>query len=562
MHVMRRKLAAFAGVLTVLLALCGLTATPASATSLTDKAAQVWVHNSVFVDPSAKAAMPPAAANQLNALIRGSGKNVFLAVLSPSQVNAVSSTGLLDAMHNSLGANTAEIIGIVTTRGLYAHAYNLPGSLTTGTVTTTTQISSHAQPGSSPMTIGSTWAGAMIKLPGWTLAGTTPIRSVPSSSKVNSAVVLIVVGVIVGLIVIGLVIFFVIRSKRLKRERAEAEAQKTQTYQRHLERTITLSNELDAIEVDAELDHTAKTYYAAARANLSSAATMLERGDFTEVANYLAMAKDNITKTKRAIDPESAADSQYASRSGTGSSTSNTPAASATVQHEPAPTSTQATSTSSSSGASSTGGVQFRDPQTQQVVVIDNTPRSFYSVRHPYEFGGGYIGGTYFAAGFYPYEFWGAGWGDPLTNLIVAEEIREERREAYEAGVVTGAFEAASTAGYGNTAYVDPASAEPAYVADVDPALTGGGDFGGVSAAAVDSGPDYDDSPTFTGGGEYGQPDVSDQSQDYAQPDAYQDTSYGDTGGDDFGSNYDTGGGSDGGYDSSGGSDNSGGGDF
>jgi len=62
--------------------------------------------------------------------------------------------------------------------------------------------------------------------------------------------------------------------------------------------------------------------------------------------------------------------------------------------------------------------VQTKDPDTGKTVTINNN--NYATTQQPgyqHYYGGGYYNGMFFYPGFYPYPFWGLGWGWPLTDV-------------------------------------------------------------------------------------------------------------------------------------------------
>jgi len=94
--------------------------------------------------------------------------------------------------------------------------------------------------------------------------------------------------------------------------------------------------------------------------------------------------------------------------------------------------------------------VRTTNPQTGQDVTIDNnnyttTPQPGYSNYY----GGGYHNGVFFYPGYYPYAFWGPGWGWALTDVLLMDALLDDHwGGSYERGFEAGRDSAWSNASY------------------------------------------------------------------------------------------------------------------
>lgn len=422
-----RRMSGILAVLLVTLVFGGVAAAPASADSFSDKVAQVWIVSQVYAEPSAKdqagnPAMAQADTAELSQVIRDSGKNIFVAVLGADQVKTTTPRALADSMHASLGANTSEVIGIVTEGGVYAQTYNVSSLLAGNVASITDRLDAHIRAGadSRPAITGAWWIGAMTSLSGWTPPSTTPIRAVAAAqgSDMSNLFEGIFIGMLVSAAILALCGF--ILGSQQRRKQAE-EAQRKQQLEQDAaildEMVDDLDERLELIDdAVAHLDGEAGFEYAAARMQIAFALQALHYMDLESARAYLSNAQSHYDNVSQAI--ESAADPSATVSS---SEASGVPAAPATTQQDaPALADTQVTSISPVSGASSTDRLYFRHPRTKQIVVIENHPFPHPTNAFQHYWGGGRIGDVELLRGFYAHKVWAVGWGKPLTSEEVA----------------------------------------------------------------------------------------------------------------------------------------------
>jgi uncharacterized membrane protein YgcG len=94
--------------------------------------------------------------------------------------------------------------------------------------------------------------------------------------------------------------------------------------------------------------------------------------------------------------------------------------------------------------------VQTKDPETGKTVTINNN--NYATAQQPgYQnyYGGGYHNGMFFYPGFYPYPFWGVGWGWPVTDILLMDALVDDHWGGdYERGFEAGQDSATANAGY------------------------------------------------------------------------------------------------------------------
>ena len=67
------------------------------------------------------------------------------------------------------------------------------------------------------------------------------------------------------------------------------------------------------------------------------------------------------------------------------------------------------------------------DPNTGRYVTINNNNYSTtQKPGYPHYYPGGYYNGMFFYPGYYPYAFWGAGWGWALTDVLLMDALLDD----------------------------------------------------------------------------------------------------------------------------------------
>jgi hypothetical protein len=150
--------------------------------------------------------------------------------------------------------------------------------------------------------------------------------------------------------------------------------------------------------------------------------------------------------------------------------------------------------------------VQTRDPDTGKTVTIDNN--NYATTQQPgyqHYYGGGYYNGMFFYPGFYPYAFWGPGWGWSLGDVLMMNALMDDHWGGdYERGYEAGHDSALANAGYDtgqNTSYdsgYDSQQGNVGFDGSCQDSSSGGGD---VSFAGNDFGGGYDSGGSFDFGG-------------------------------------------------------------
>jgi uncharacterized membrane protein YgcG len=146
--------------------------------------------------------------------------------------------------------------------------------------------------------------------------------------------------------------------------------------------------------------------------------------------------------------------------------------------------------------------VQATDPDTGKTVTINNN--NYATTQQPgyqHYYGGGYHNGMFFYPGFYPYPFWGPGWGWPITDVLLMDALLDDHWGGdYERGFEAGQDSSMANAGYdgGQANSYDSQQGNVGFDGSYQDSSSGGGD---VSFAGTDSGGGYDSGGNFDFGG-------------------------------------------------------------
>ena len=154
--------------------------------------------------------------------------------------------------------------------------------------------------------------------------------------------------------------------------------------------------------------------------------------------------------------------------------------------------------------------VQTKDPDTGKTVTINNN--NYATAQQPgyqHYYGGGYCNGMFFYPGFYPYPFWGLGWGWALTDVLLMDALLDDHWGGdYERGFEAGQDSATANAGYdsGQGNDYDSQPGNVGFDGSYQDSSSGGGydsggnvDFGGFGGS--DSGGSFDFGGSDFGGG-------------------------------------------------------------
>jgi hypothetical protein len=473
MHVVRR-----AGPLVVAMILCGLFAPASTAVAASDYDAyishvadtmQAKDHH-VFRDGSATQLLSNDEASSLDSKIKDSGKPIYLAVLNDSAAHqADSPKQLLTDLHNAIGLKRA-IMAVGTTSGFYVDGYNVPPNVVAAAKDSATR---YVRQGARGDELFTGWVDDTVNIKA--SDGTSSDKRAWGDSGGHGW--LLWVALIVFVLVLLLV--FVLWGRRRSEQRHEEEDE--QQYHDRLQRRLELiDQELMELELSAKLDAAVKTSCDLSRSSLDGASKALDAGDLDDAEMFIDRAQEHLD---RANDLDSGTSTQQDSARATGSDSSNS-------EEEEGPdmwwrgsrTSSSRRSRSSSNGRSQANAAKFRDPNSGQTVIVNNTPQP-YSPVYSNQWGGGLVGGTYFAPGYY---------SSPLDMLLKLEMLE----------MVTGGFDSNGNFQEGFEAGQQADGNDSGYTGDEGQPQddVGGGEFSDTDTEP--GGGDYsnDSSDSFGGG--------------------------------------------------------------
>lgn len=404
-----------------------------------------------------------------------SSPRLWVAVVAANQTGVTTA----DAIHNVIVGRDpgfSGVILVIDSKGYHVRAYNVPREVA-DSVNTLLEQSARAHR-NDPDGATREFVG---KLAGVTVASgstgtTSPVGSVRHTSWTWLWVMLIFVG-------LALVIWFAVSRSRKRRKDNEArDWVKGQMIAAESE-VADLDN---AVIANADTDVSAESLKA--NASLGDARKAYQAGDYTAARAHLRAVQATVNKANRKLNPG--------------------PNVSA-VTSVPEQDRKQAT-------------VRAKNPDGQYVTINNNnystTPQPGYANYYP----GGMYNGMFFYPGYYPYAFWGPGWGWALADVLLIDAVLDDHwGGSYDRGFDAGwdsamanqSFDSAPSGGY------DSQQGDAGF--DGSYQYSGGGDtgFGGSDSGGYDSG---------GGGFDFGGSDFGGGF---------------DSGGSDFGGGFDSGGG-------------------
>jgi uncharacterized membrane protein YgcG len=437
----------FGGILVapVILALVTLLAPSAWADTYTDQVVGRFNAQTHVVADSA--ARPPLQnADALNQQILTSRWTwsptppVWVAAVAPSQTGVTTP----DAVHNAIlgrDPSFSGVILVIDARGYHVRAYNVPRA-----------IADSVDPllGESAKDHRNDPSGAtsefVSRLAGVDVASHGPVTTSPTTHANHTSwtwlwVLLIIIGVV------GLIWFAVIRNRK-RRKNTEAREQIKPEMIAAESDVADLDN---AVMTNADTDVSAESLKA--NSSLSEARNAFQAGDYTAARAHLRNVRSTVNKANRKLNPG-----------------------------QPIPDFDAVTSVPDRDRKQAT--VRTKDPNTGEYVTINNnnyspTQQPGYANYYP----GGYYNGMFFYPGYYPYAFWGPGWGWALTDVLLMDALLDNHwgggywGSGYWDGGYDRGFEAGRDSAYTDTSFDSSQSAS--YDSQQGDVGFGGNDFRG-----------------------------------------------------------------------------------
>lgn len=477
----------FRGLLVVpfILALATLIAPPAWADTYTDQVVDRFnAQTHVVADP---AATPPLQnPDQVNQQILTSrwtwspAPPVWVAAVAPNQTGVTTA----DAIHNVILGRKPGFTGVILvidSKGYHVRAYNVPKVIADSVDTLIGQSARNHR--NDPYGATSEFVS---KLADVNVASGGPVTTSPVVNAKHTSWTWLWVTLIIILAMAGVILFAVNRNRK---RRKDAQA-RDQIKQELIAAASDVSDLDSAVISNSDIDVSAESLKA--NSSLYDARKAYEAHDYAAARAHLRIVESTVAKANRKLFPV------------------NVDA----VTSVPDEDRRQA-------------AVRTTNPETGRDVTINNnnystTPQPGYTNYY----GGGYYNGAFFYPGYYPYAFWGPGWGWALTDVVLMDALLDDRwGGSYERG-----FDAGRDSSWADASYDSHQSASY----DSQQANVG---FDGSYPSSGGSDTGFGGNDSYSGGGDVG----------FA--------------GNDFGGGYDSGGGSSdfGGSDFGGGFDSSGG---
>ena len=436
------------GVVPFIFALATLFAPAAWADTYTEQvAAKFQAQTHVVADPAAKPPLDNSDAINQQILASSwtwsSRPPIWVAAVAPDQTGVTTP----DAIHDIiLGRHPAfsGVILVIDSKGYHVRAYDVPRAIADNVDPILGQAARHHHndPYGATSEFVSDLAGVNVA------AGAPATTSPTADAKHTSWTWLWVTLIVIFALIVGLI--WLPARNRQRRKDAEAREQ----IKRGLIAAESDVSDLDnAVVTTSGPDVSAETLKA--NSSLSAARKAYQAGDYSAARAHLGVVRATVAKANRKLGI-------------------------AAVTSVPVEDRRQAS-------------VQTRDPDTGKTVTIDNNNyATTQQPGYPHYYGGGYYNGMFFYPGFYPYPFWGPGWGWPLGDVLMMNALMDDHWGGdYERGYEAGHDSATANAGYDgaqNTNY-DSQQGNVGFDGSYQDSSSGGGD---VSFAGNDSGGGYD----------------------------------------------------------------------
>jgi hypothetical protein len=440
-----------------ILALALLFAPSARADTYTEQvAAKFLAQTHVVADPAAK---PPLDnSDAINQQILSSSWTwssrppIWVAAVAPDQTGVTTPNAIHDIIVGRHPAFSGVIL-VIDSKGYHVRAYDVPRAIADNVDRILGQSARdhHNDP------YGAT-SEFVSKLAGVNVAADAPAAtSRTANTKHTSSTWLWVTLIVILALIVGLI--WLPARNRKRRKDAEAQAQIKQGL---------IAAESDVGDLDNALVTTSGPDVSAetlkANSSLSAARKAYQAHDYNAARAHLGVVRATVAKANRKLGI-------------------------AAVTSVPEEDRKQAS-------------VQTSDPDTGKTVTIDNN--NYATTQQPgyqHYYGGGYYNGMFFYPGFYPYAFWGPGWGWPLGDVLMMNALMDDHWGGdYERGYEAGHDSATANAGYDSGQYssYDSQQGDVGFDGGYQDSSYGGGD---VSFAGNDSGGGYDSGGNFDFGG-------------------------------------------------------------
>ena len=437
------------------LALATLLAPPAGADAYTDDVVNRFNDQThVVADPTATPPLQnPDEVNQRILTSRWTwspAPPVWVAAVAPSQTDVTTP----DSIHHSILGRNPEfggVILVIDAKGYHVRAYNVPKAIADNVDPFMGQAarSHHNDPNGATTEFVSKLAG--LNVSSGEPATTSPVVNQKHTSWAWLWETLIVIGI--ALVVAGLIWFAVGRN----RKRHNNSASREQVKQELIYAESDVNDLASAVLNNSSTDVSAESMKATS--SLGDARRAYETGDFTAARAHLRTVQAAVAKANRKLSPEdrTAGPGSYPPKPDVGA-----------VRSVPDAERKEAE-------------VRTTDPNTGRYVTINNNNYSTtQQPAYPHYYPGGYYNGMFFYPGYYPYAFWGPGWGWSLTDVLLMDALLDDHwGGSYERGFEAGQDSTYVTSDSGQSANYNSQQGDVGF--DGSYQQSGGGDvsFGG-----------------------------------------------------------------------------------
>jgi uncharacterized membrane protein YgcG len=429
-----------------------LLAPPAGADDYTDDVVNRFnAQTHVVADPTAT---PPLQnPDQVNQQILTSrwtwspAPPVWVAAVAPSQTGVTTP----DAIHNTIVGRNPEfggVILVIDTKGYHVRAYNVPKAIADSVDSSMGQAARSHRNDPSGATTEFVSKLADVNVASGGPATTSPVVNQKHTSWAWLWETLIIIGIVLA--VAGLIWFTVSRNRKRHNDSASQE----QVKQELIYAESDVNDLASAVVNNSSTDVSAESLKATS--SLHDARRAYETGDYTAARAHLRTVQAAVAKANRRLNPE------------------DRTAGPGTYQPKPDMAAVRSVPDAERKEAE----VRTTDPNTGRDVTINNNNYSTtQQPGYPHYYPGGYYNGMFFYPGYYPYAFWGPGWGWGLTDVLLMDALLDDHwGGSYERGFDAGRDSAYVTSDSGQSADYDSQQGDVGF--DGGYQQSGGGDVG------------------------------------------------------------------------------------
>src|SRR5271156_2547770 len=410
----------------------------------------------VVADPAAKPPLQnPEAINQqilTNSWTWSSKPPIWVAAVAPDQTGVTTPDTIHDVIMGRHPAFSGVIL-VIDSKGYHVRAYDVPKAIADNVDPILGQAARHHH--NDPYGATSEFVNTLAHV---NVAAGAPATTSPTANAKHSSWTWLWVTLIV---VFALIVGLIWLPARNRKRRKDAEAQE-QIKQDLIAAESDVSDLDNAVVTTSGPDVSTETLKA--NSSMSAARKAYQAGDYSAARAHLGVVRATVAKANRKLNIIA-------------------------VTSVPEEDRKQAS-------------VQTRDPDTGKTVTINNN--NYATTQQPgyqHYYGGGSYNGMFFYPGFYPYPFWGLGWGWPITDVLLMDALLDDHWGGdYERGFEAGQDSATANAGYDGGQSTDYDSQQGNIGFDGSYQDTGGNvDFGGFGGS--DSGGGFDFGGDDSGGG-------------------------------------------------------------